>query len=224
MMGQPFRFGRFTVDPVQRVLRDGDVPVPLGGTDFRLLLALVERAGVTVAKDDLVKVVWARSPVSDNALYVHINALRKALGDDCIVTKQGRGYRFVAPLRGNELSLGPEGCRSRSGNLPALWIDSAATGPSRLIGRSDQLRLLSDLLRQRRLVTLTGPGGVGKTRLVIQVANEAATQFPDGVWLVELASLNDADFVPGAVASTLGVRIGANVTALDALSRHIAGK
>jgi predicted ATPase len=62
------------------------------------------------------------------------------------------------------------------------------------------------LLGQGRLVTLTGPGGVGKTRLALQVAAEVVEEFPDGVWLVELATVTDHARLPQTVASTVGIR------------------
>ncbi len=222
MTGQPYSFGRFTLDPVARSLSADGAPVPLGTTDLRLLTALVERAGETIAKDELIRLVWGRAPVSDNALYVHINALRKALGDDWIVNKQGRGYRFVASALQAEPTTPPPRVEPRPGNLPSLWSGSGARGPTRLIGRREHLRIVSDLLMQGRLVTLTGPGGVGKTRLALQAAGEA--HFTHGVWLVELATLNNADLVPSAIASALGAKIGSSATPLEALCRFLAKK
>jgi predicted ATPase/class 3 adenylate cyclase len=84
------------------------------------------------------------------------------------------------------------------GNLPV-----AAT---RFIGRDMELKKLAELVRDHRLVTLTGVGGVGKTRLAIQVAAELVMDFDDGVWLAELASVADPDAVPDVVAAALGVR------------------
>jgi predicted ATPase len=73
------------------------------------------------------------------------------------------------------------------------------------VGRDRELREITDLLHQARLVTLTGVGGSGKTRLALQVGAEMLQEFPDGVWLVELAPLADPDRVPEAVAAALSV-------------------
>ena len=168
--------------------------------------------------------VWGQRAVDDNVLYVHVNALRKTLDEDWIVTKPGRGYRFVAPVSQNEMRLSGQRNGQSAGNLPAIWLGDPAEGPARLIGRSSQLRKVSGLLAHSRLATLTGPGGVGKTRLALQAASEAANGFADGVWLVELASLHDADLMPGAVASALGINVGGNATAIDTLIRWLARK
>ncbi len=74
------------------------------------------------------------------------------------------------------------------------------------IGRDHEIMELRRLLSTTRLLTLTGPGGCGKTRLGLQLAAEVLDEFPDGVWLVELAALTNPTLVPQAVASVLGVR------------------
>ena len=84
------------------------------------------------------------------------------------------------------------------GNLPAPL--------SSFIGRTDEIAEVLDRLGQHRLVTLTGPGGIGKTRLAVQVAAQGAERFPQGVWLVELAALRDPLLLPQVVAAVLGVR------------------
>jgi predicted ATPase/class 3 adenylate cyclase len=83
------------------------------------------------------------------------------------------------------------------GNLP--------TQRTALIGRSHELQRLRRMLTQHRLLTLTGVGGVGKTRLALQLAADALDQFPDGAWLVELASIRDPTLVAGTVAAALDI-------------------
>ncbi|HEX3666540.1 MAG TPA: winged helix-turn-helix domain-containing protein [Rhizomicrobium sp.] len=223
-MTEPYCFGRFTLDPCERTLYADGVPVALGSTDFRVLLALVEDAGAIVTKSQLISRVWGPVAVTDNALYFHISVLRRALGEDCIQNEQRRGYRFVVPVQRKERASSRSEGNVREGNLPSFWSENARGTPARLIGRNEQLLIASNLLAQSRLVTLTGPGGVGKTTLALQAAAEAASGFANGVWLVELAALSDADLVPDAIASTLRVRIGARAAPLDILARHLERK
>ena len=77
---------------------------------------------------------------------------------------------------------------------------------SSFVGREKELAEVERLLEQDRLLTLTGSGGCGKTRLALAAAREVVEGFEDGVWMVELAPLADPSLVPQAVASTLGVR------------------
>jgi predicted ATPase/DNA-binding winged helix-turn-helix (wHTH) protein len=218
MGSEPYRFGRFTLDPANRELSADGAPIPLGATDFRLLLTLIERAGSLVTKDELMSRVWGGAAVGDNTLHVHITALRRALGDGFIATKQGRGYRFVEQVS----QSGPAG--ARLGNLPVFSAGGVGEGASRLIGRESQIQPISALLARNTLVTLVGPGGVGKTRLALEVAKETAERFKDGVWLVELASISDAAATAGAVATVLGIKIGESAAPFDTLARQLARK
>jgi predicted ATPase/DNA-binding CsgD family transcriptional regulator len=95
---------------------------------------------------------------------------------------------------------------------------------TRFIGRDAELAQLPETLRAQRLVTLVGPGGVGKTRLSLEVAARARRNFADGVCLVELASLADPGLVPQAVAAPLGVRAEAQVPLLQTLLAHLANR
>ncbi|MGE2720003.1 ATP-binding protein [Mycolicibacterium celeriflavum] len=76
---------------------------------------------------------------------------------------------------------------------------------TRLVGRDDEVAQIAEALRINRFVTLTGVGGVGKTRLALEVAGRLANDFSDGVWVFELASVADADVVADSVAAILGI-------------------
>jgi hypothetical protein len=90
------------------------------------------------------------------------------------------------------------------------------------IGRDGQLREVAGLLEECRLVTVTGPGGSGKTRLAGQVARAVAGRFADGAWLAELAPVRDPAQVPGVVAAVLGVREQPGVAAGEAVAGVLA--
>jgi len=90
------------------------------------------------------------------------------------------------------------------------------------VGRASQLDEVAALLREYRLVTVTGPGGVGKTRLAAEVAARVAGQFADGAWLVELAGVSDPALVPTAVAAALGLHQDPDVPVMDSLVMALA--
>ena len=118
-------FGSFRLLPSQHLLLEGDKPVAIGSRAMDILLALVERPGELVTKEELMARVWPNVFVDPANLAVHISALRRALQDRCngnrfIINIPGRGYRFVVPITLGEASE-PSSANSkpRAGNSPA---------------------------------------------------------------------------------------------------------
>jgi TolB-like protein/DNA-binding winged helix-turn-helix (wHTH) protein/Tfp pilus assembly protein PilF len=106
-----YEFGPFRLDPAKRVLWRGSEPVPLTGRAFDTLLVLIQSAGKTVEKDQIIEAVWRGAAVEENNLTQCISALRKTLGESrgenrFIVTLAGQGYRFVANVRTSTLTPG----------------------------------------------------------------------------------------------------------------------
>ncbi|MEU5954203.1 LuxR C-terminal-related transcriptional regulator [Streptomyces sp. NPDC047525] len=97
----------------------------------------------------------------------------------------------------------------RSGRLPAETTS--------FVGRGEDVAALGRAFGQSRLVTVVGPGGVGKTRVALRVAAGAAERFPDGVWLAELSALRDPELLPGTLATVLGLPEQTGVQPLDAV-------
>ena len=115
-MTSAYRFGLSELQPNQRRLLLDDRPVELGHRAFDVLLALVERAGQLVTKDELLSLVWPGLVVEENNLQVQVSSLRKTLGATAITTAPGRGYRFTLELTpGGESSSPPV---SQRHNLP----------------------------------------------------------------------------------------------------------
>jgi DNA-binding winged helix-turn-helix (wHTH) protein len=139
-----FSFGPFHLIPVQRLLLEAEQPVRLGSRALEILIALVERHGELVAKEELMTRVWPNVFVEPSNLTVHITALRRALGDGLkgnryLINIPGRGYRFVAPVSTVDNKTPRSGQRSG----PANTTDSC--GVHGLSARdSDSLQLLAD--------------------------------------------------------------------------------
>lgn len=113
--------------------------------------------------------------------------------------------------------------------FPPLATQDDRTGnlrvpASSLIGREAELDELAAVLAAHRLVTLTGPGGVGKTRLALEVAGRVAGGFPDGVWLSELATVSDPVAVPDAVAAVLGITQQPGTTVSESVASALEGR
>src|SRR5437016_8099104 len=202
-----FVFGSFRLIPVQRMLIEDEKPLRLGSRALDILVTLLESAGETIRKDQLIARTWPDTVVDEGALRVHVAALRKALGDGqagkrYIANIPGRGYSFVAPVtREHARPATPSPNEAaESNNLPAPLM--------RIIGRDDVITALGSQLTRRRLLTIVGPGGIGKTTVAVAVADAVRASYRDGVWFVVLASLADPDLVPSALATALGVQIG----------------
>ncbi len=104
----------------------------------------------------------------------------------------------------------------KPGNLPIA--------ASSLVGREGLLAEVIDLVRANPLVTLSGVGGVGKTRLALAVGTELASEFPDGVWMVGLASIRDPASVPAAFATALGVTPKGDADVISTVAEAVAGR
>jgi predicted ATPase/class 3 adenylate cyclase len=117
---------------------------------------------------------------------------------------------------------------SASGTTPVVRVARAASvrhnlpaASSSFVGRQHECAAVSALLAETRLVTLVGSGGVGKTRLALAVAGDLLNQYPDGVWLVELAPLAEPGLVPSVVAQVVGVREEAGRPLTTTLTDHL---
>src|SRR3989441_1098124 len=104
-LSSSYRFGSFELQPNERRLLAGGEPVVLGPRAFDLLIALVERPGQLVTKEELLDCVWPKLVVEENNLQVQVSALRKILGQEAIATIPGRGYRFTVTLTGSNAPL-----------------------------------------------------------------------------------------------------------------------
>jgi predicted ATPase/DNA-binding winged helix-turn-helix (wHTH) protein len=216
-------FGRFQILPRRRELLADGQPIKLGGRAFDVLIALIEARGGVVSKDVLMARVWPGQAVDESNLRTHISDLRSAFGaeHELIRTVSRRGYQFageirVSPQRRDECSS-PGALRTAPGaDLPPTNLPHPV---SELIGRESELREIMRLTTEHRLVTLTGPGGIGKTRLAVATARSLLPQFAEGAWLAEFSPLSDPGLVPATVAAAAG---GIEVSAGEISAQRVA--
>jgi predicted ATPase/DNA-binding winged helix-turn-helix (wHTH) protein len=201
-----FAFGPFRLLKDQRRLLDGATPVRLGSRAFDLLTALIERAGEIVSRRDLEARAWPGTVVEETSLRVHMSSLRRAIGDGqggarYIENVPGRGYCFVGTVaRGDSAVAVSPVVRPTRATLPR---------PSRMIGRAEALATLEDQLQVHRLLTIAGPGGIGKTTLALALANECASRYRQGVVFVDLTPIAEGSLVAATLASALDVPFAA---------------
>jgi predicted ATPase/DNA-binding winged helix-turn-helix (wHTH) protein len=190
MAAREYQFGKFVLRPSQRQLLANGRPLKLGKRGYELLLALVERAGEAVARDELFERVWQGRVVIDDNLKVQVMTLRSLLGAEAVITLPGHGYRFGLPVKVND---------GESATALSLQIPASGT----LIGREPELAQLPAMLKGGALVTVVGSGGVGKTRLALAAAASAARRFADGTVVVELAGLREPQLLCANVVRQL---------------------
>jgi predicted ATPase len=148
---------------------------------------------------------WGTLVVDEGSLRFHIAALRKVLGDDgksggrYITNVAGRGYCFAAPVT----SIAPATCSE--GVPPSPFAVRLPKRPMRVLGRDGVVRDLTRQLRERRFVSIVGPGGIGKTTVALVVAHEVLSEFAGAVYFLDLAPIKDPQLVADALASQLGV-------------------
>ena len=214
-----YAFGTFRLVPQERKLLLANEPVHLGSRAFAILVALVERAGTIVSADELMRLVWPGVTVEEANLRVQLGSLRKALargdgGRGAIETVPLRGYCFVIPVF---QTAGP--AYSASGeaehNLP--------TSLTQTVGRTGVIELLVQSLASHRLVTILGPGGIGKTTVALAVARQSLPQFTDGARFVDFSALSEPRLVASALASALGISV-LSEDPLTGLIAHLRGK
>jgi predicted ATPase/DNA-binding winged helix-turn-helix (wHTH) protein len=198
-------FDGFVLDPYRRTLaKEGD-DIRLGSRALALLIALVEQAGEVLDRHHLVSRVWPRTIVEESSLRVHVAALRRALGDGqdgrrYIANVPGRGYGFVA-----KVLVQPRAAAEPAAE-PAFFPADRPARPLRgAWGRGDAHGALTRLVGQHRMVSLVGPGGVGKTRLALEWAEASRDRFERGLFIVDLAPARDAKTASQCMARSLGI-------------------
>jgi predicted ATPase/FixJ family two-component response regulator/DNA-binding winged helix-turn-helix (wHTH) protein len=222
--GDVLSFGPFSWRARERRLeRDGEA-VKLGSRALELLMLLTERAGDVVTKEELTARVWPDTVVEENGLRVQIAGLRKALHDGIdgaryVVNVPGRGYCFVGALS-----------RGRPESIRTAWLGRSAFPGcglpprlERIVGRGSDIAGIGEALLANRVVSVVGPGGMGKTTVAVAVAHALSAQFGGDVCFVDLSVLTDPGQVGAAIASSLGLATPAGATA-ETFAAFLSGR
>ena len=217
-VGERLKFGEFELAPVARSLWRCGEQVRLGSRALEILIALASRPGQILSKDDLTKLVWRGSFVDETALRVGISAVRKALGNSgerYIATIPGRGYCFVLDVEKTAAKLTPEPLhieRMKPQRLPAQI--------ARVIGREEIILTLATEVARHRLLSLVGPGGIGKTTVAVAVAERLRSTF-DAVAFVDLSPINNATQMRAAAAAALGLSLHLQKDLVDVIAEAV---
>src|SRR6266851_8157891 len=221
-------FGRFSVLPHRRELLAEGRPLELGGRAFDVLMALIEASGAVVSRDTLMERVWPNRIVEENSLQAQISALRRAFAADrdLIRTIAGRGYQFTGEIRTVPARSDAQASAGMPQPTPTPFCPptNLPEPVSELIGRDAELDEILDLSASHRLVTLTGAGGIGKTRLGFAAARRLLPKFADGVWAIDLAPLSDPELVPVTVAAALGLELASGMASPLSVANALGSK
>jgi len=234
----PYQFGEFTLDVARGCVLKGGKEIRLRPKVYETLKYLVEHPGRLIGKQELIQAVWPDAFVTDDSLVQCAVELRRALADhdqQLLKTVPRRGYVFTARVTQSlpqaEILAGI--AADRIDLLNGLRPGAAArldrnlvdlpTPRTSLIGREREVMEAAELLLRPnvRLLSLTGAGGAGKTRMAIAVASAAAQKFTAGVQFVGVASITHPDLVAAAIAKSLDIQQVPNCTVPQLLRDYL---
>jgi predicted ATPase/DNA-binding winged helix-turn-helix (wHTH) protein len=221
VVGERLAFGEFELAPAARTLWRSGSPVKLGSRAFDILIALASRPGEVLSRYELTQLVWHGAAVDETAVRVGVSAVRKALGDDgkrYVATVPGRGYCFV-------LSVAPPMGRSSPATVKRepLRPQRLPTQIARVVGRAAVIEALTEEALRRRLLSVVGPGGIGKTTVALAVAERLRGAF-DAVAFVDLAPMEDGRQMSAGVVAALGLNLRSQQDPIEGIAFAAEGQ
>ena len=217
-VGERLVFGDFELAPAARALWRSGTPVKLGSRALDILIALASRPGEILSKDELTQLVWRGSSVDETALRVGVSAARKALGEGgerYITTVPGRGYSFVLDVEATPAKLSPR-AEPLKPHRPPPQI-------ARIVGRDAVIDGLVQEVARRRLLSLVGVGGIGKTTVALAIAARLRDAF-EAVAFVDLAPIEDGSQVSAGVAAALGLNLRPQQDPIEEIAAAVEGR
>ncbi|MBB3289116.1 winged helix-turn-helix domain-containing protein [Rhizobium sp. CNPSo 3968] len=227
-MNGVFKFGPFSLNPISRILERDGCELPIGSRAFDMLVALVNKQGEILSRRELMARAWAGLSVEDSNVRVQMAHLRRKLGcgvngDRYIASIAGRGYSFVMPV---EMQQDVSSAHSDDISDEAAFGDSAVIRPEikvpiafrsdKFLGRASNLEELERAVQERRLITVVGPGGVGKTTLATVLARSLPNF--DEIRFVDLSVITDDALVAAAIASSVNPSVRSRDPLRDAVT------
>nr|WP_246184992.1 winged helix-turn-helix domain-containing protein [Paracoccus aestuariivivens] len=198
-MQHEVRFGEYRFFLRSGVLLRQDTPIRIGSRARVLLQALARNPGETIAYSELIAAAWPGIRVEEANLRVQMSALRRLLdagssGPSHIANSPGRGYALTClPTLDND-----------DQKIPAAPIVGLLSPLSSMIGRGEDVAIALDRLQRHRCLSVVGPGGIGKTRLAIELCWCLAENAECRICFVDLAPLGSGELVSSTIAATLG--------------------
>ncbi len=237
------QFGKdFDLDPSSYELRSGGRIVKLERIPMELLILLIEERGQLVTRSQIIERIWGKDVFldTDNSINAAIRKIRQVLKDDpeqprFVQTITGRGYRFIAPVVETRNKVSSRNTTSGLNAIHSGFSEKAAepvveTASSSLpvqrtgfLGREKEVAAAEQLLLRPdvSLVTITGPGGIGKTRLAVQLASRLAEHFSGGTYFVSLSSLSDPGLLASVIVQALGIREAGTQSPMEVLKASL---
>lgn len=207
-----YTFDSIVLDTVNFSLKANNQSIHTEPLTFNLILYLLEHRDRPVSRGELFESLWPGRFVTEGSLTNEIKEARKLVGDDAhsqkiIKTLHGRGYQFVAPINkpANQFDLKYDYGVLNTLDPDQNIFDSIPIPNNEFIGRQDELEKISVFIRnpKNKLLSIVGPGGIGKTRLAIQLATINKIYFSEGITFIPLVSVLDPDEVINLIAVAL---------------------